>query len=54
MKWNDAAKLHDEDEVVVKKNGVTMTVIEVNRYPSLHRVTVMLDDGNWYSHKEIR
>nr|WP_297765896.1 hypothetical protein [uncultured Butyrivibrio sp.] len=48
MKWNDAAKLHSEDEVIVKESGLLMNVVEVRAYPSIHRVTVMLEDGNWY------
>ena len=39
MKLQDALKLHNEDEVTVKK---TKQVVDV-----------MLEDGNWYGYKEI-
>ena len=54
MKWNDAIKLHNEDEVTVKETGAVMNVIttEVNRTAKSMRV--MLTDGNWYDHRDIR
>lgn len=54
MNWNDAIKLHNEDEVIVKETGAAMSVVDVKVYTSVHRMDVMLTDGNWYSYKDIR
>ena len=54
MKYNDAIKLHNEDEVIVKETDEVMNVVEIEVYPSVKKVDVMLTDGNWYNHKDIR
>ena len=59
MKIQNALKLHNEDEVVVKKTKQVMRVIEVEVIPKEQTtnnrtfVSVMLEDGNWYGNKEI-
>ena len=54
MKYNDAIKLHNEDEVIVKETNTVMDVVEIEIHPSTKQVDVMLTDGNWYNHKDIR
>ncbi|MDY6279538.1 MAG: hypothetical protein SPL63_05385 [Roseburia faecis] len=59
MRLRDALKLHNEDEVTVKKTKQVMEVIEIEVTPKEHTtnnmacVDVMLEDGNWYGYKEI-
>lgn len=59
MKLQDALKLHNEDEVTVKKTKQVMRVVEVEITPKEYTtnnmtcVDVMLEDGNWYGYKEI-
>ena len=60
MKLNDAMKLHNGDEVIVKRTKTAMKVVEVETLTkemtanNMACVSVMLDDGNWYGYKEIR
>ena len=60
MKLRDALKLHNEDEVIIKKTGEVRRVISVcdipkeltnNNKPS---ADILLDDGNWYEHTEVK
>lgn len=53
MKFKDAKKLHHEDEVLIKKTGEILTVIEV-KHEQPKQVNVLLSDGLWYSHKDIK
>lgn len=59
MKKQDALKLHNGDEVIVKKNKQVMRVVEIEVTPKEHTtnnmtcIDIMLEDGNWYGHKEI-
>lgn len=59
MKLQDALKLHNEDEVTVKKTKQVMSVVEIEVTPKEHTtnnmtcVDIMLEDGNWYGYKEI-
>ena len=59
MKLRDALKLHNEDEVTVKKTKQVMKVVEIEVTPKEHTannttcVDIMLEDGNWYGHEEI-
>ena len=53
MKWTDAANLYNEDEVIVKRTGKIMEVVEIEVDEYAHNVEVMLEDGNWYNHTEI-
>ena len=59
MKYKYARNLHNEDQVIVRKTGQVLMVVETRlvapektagQAPS---VQVMLDDGNWYHHWEI-
>ena len=60
MKWNDAIKLQNEDEVIVKKTGQVMSVVETeiiyakDASNGINAMSVMLEDGNWYGYKEIK
>ena len=59
MKLKNALKLHNEDEVIVKKTKKIYQVIEVEVTPKEHTtnnmtcVDVYLSDGNWYGYKEL-
>lgn len=59
MKLKDALKLHNEDEVTVKKTKEILQVIELEITPKEHTtnnmtcVDILLSDGNWYGYKEI-
>ena len=55
MKYVDARKLHNEDEVTVKETGEVLTVIDA--YQPDENVKVILvecDDGNTYHHRDIK
>ena len=54
MKLKDAKKLHRGDEVIVKQNGRIMQVVETETSDDMRNVDVMLEDGVWYGHKEIK
>jgi hypothetical protein len=61
MTLKNALCLHNEDEVTVKKTGQIMTVIQVKyipKDPSYGRIkdelSVFLEDGCWYDHKELK
>ena len=60
MKLATALKLHNQDEVLVKKTNKVMNVVEIQRITDeasgrgrIIKVMIMLTDGNWYNHKEI-
>lgn len=52
MKKSDAKKLHNEDEVIVKKTGEVLRVVD--SHLNSKRVYLLLSDGNYYNHKEIK
>lgn len=59
MKRRDAMKLHNEDEVIVKKTGQVLRVIEscghlLDKHGNPTVINLLLDDGLWYTHKEIK
>lgn len=56
MKLQDALKLHPEDEVIVKKTGQPLLVLETTRVKSGDKIytSLLLSDGNWYGYKEIK
>ena len=60
MTLKDALKLHNGDEVVVKRTKEIQTVVEVEFVPEEQTnnraagLSVRLTDGNWYGYKEIR
>ena len=59
MKLANALKLHNEDEVTIKRTKAVKRVVEIEITPKEHTynkmtcVDVLLDDGNWYGYKEI-
>lgn len=59
MKLQDALKLHNEDEVMVKRTRQVMKIVRTEVIPKentsnhMTYVDIMLEDGNWYRHKEI-
>ena len=60
MKYQDAVKLHNGDEVIVKKTKEIRTVIDIIITPKEHTtnnipcVDIRLDNGEWYGYKEIK
>ena len=54
MTYREAKKLHNEDVVTVCRTGEYRAVIETQDVPDIKIVSIMLDDGNWYSHREVR
>ena len=59
MKLTDAMKLHTGDEVMIKSTGEFEYVVEVEKISPKESsngvgfVNVMIDNGEWYGHKEI-
>lgn len=54
MKYADAKKLHNEDEVIYKCTNKSLYVVEVKDDVEHREVYVMCDDGNWYHHRTIK
>lgn len=52
MRYRDAKKLNNEDEVVVKETGNILRVISTKIYEK--SVIVGCDDGNEYHHTELK
>ncbi len=53
MKYREALELRNEDEVMTKKDGKILTVVEV-KVDYLHKqVAVFCADGNYYIHTEL-
>ena len=52
MTYQNAKRLHNEDEVTVKKTKRILHVVEVENVLSKD-VYLMLEDGNWYHHVEV-
>lgn len=52
MTYRDALKLHNEDEVTVKATNTVMQVVEIITHKTY--VEVLLEDGNYYHHKDIK
>jgi len=59
MRYEHARNLHNEDQVIVRKTGQVLMVVETRQIApektagTAPAVQVMLDDGNWYHHREI-
>lgn len=59
MRYDDARRLHNEDQVIVRKTKQVLMVVETRLVAPektaglAPAVQVMLDDGNWYHHREI-
>lgn len=54
MTYRFAKTLHNEDEVTVKKTGVVLRVVEVEVFKDPRAVTILCDDGERYSHLELK
>ena len=60
MRVRDALKLHNEDEVTVKRTDTVLRVVRAEPIPKEFTknnkscVDVLLEDGNWYEHREIK
>ena len=59
MKRRDAVKLHNEDEVIVKKTGQVLRVIEscwhlLDKHGNPRVINLLLNDGKWYNHKDVK
>lgn len=54
MTFNNAKRLHNEDEVTIKETGEVVTVLQA--YPSENGKYIILecDDGNTYYNDEVR
>lgn len=52
MRYQDAKKLHNEDEIIIKKTGKVLSVITVEVLPK--HVNVLCTDGHVYHHTEIK
>lgn len=54
MRYIDAKKLHNEDEVIYKYNNISLYVVET-KIDTIHKeVYVLCDDGNWYHHRVLK
>ena len=57
MRFRDAKKLHNEDEVTIKRTGEVRTVLSayvIDDPMFAKAVIVECDDGNSYHHTEVR
>lgn len=58
MTYANARKLHNEDEVILKKTGACLRVLDVSCPRPMNmiqrkEVFIKCDDGNTYHHTEI-
>ena len=56
MRYRDALKLHNEDEVTVKETGAVLRVIchTSDFHRCLPSCMILCDDGNTYHHRDVR
>lgn len=54
MTFVNAKKLHNEDEVTVKRTGEVLTVLQAYLSANGKNVIIECDDGNTYYHRELR
>ena len=52
MKYLNAKKLHNGDEIISKKTGVSLYVINIEIDEERKNVFICCDDGNIYHHIE--
>lgn len=52
MTYRSAARLHNEDEVILKAGNVSLHVIETE--VKRKTVLILFDDGNIYHHTEVK
>ena len=53
MCFEKARKLKVLDLVTIKRTGWHMRVLATETQLGRKQVNIMLDDGNWYNHKEV-
>ena len=54
MRYRDAKKLRNGDEVTLKSGGTTRRVVSIEDYPANKFVSVLCDDGVEYHHRALR
>ena len=54
MKFRDAKRLHNEDEVTIKETNEVVTVLQSYQSENGKHIIVECDDGNTYYNDEIR
>lgn len=52
MRYRDAKKLRNEDEVITKLHNIVLTVVSIDVRPK--DVLILCDDGNTYHHTELK
>lgn len=54
MTFNNAKKLHNEDEVTIKATNQVVTVLQAYLSENGKHVIIECDDGNTYYHDEVK
>ena len=54
MRFRDAKRLHNEDEVTIKETNEVVTVLQSYQSENGKHIIVECDDGNTYYNNEIR
>ena len=54
MTFNNAKKLHNDDEVTIKETGERLYVLDAYISENGKHVIIECDDGNTYYHDEIK
>ena len=52
MRYRDAKRLHNEDEITVRKTGESHTVVNVDVLPNI--VYIFCENGGCYENREVR
>ena len=53
MTYRNAKRLHNEDEVLIKEEGIYRYVISTEVDEEHKRVIILCDDGNYYHHRDV-
>ena len=54
MRYRDAKKLHNEDEVMRKSDGRSLYVVSTVVNGLDRSVIIFCDDGNTYHHRDVK
>ena len=54
MRYRNAAKLHNEDEVIRKSDSASLYVISTVVNTLDKSVIILCDDGNAYHHRDVK
>ena len=54
MKYADAKKLHNKDEVFCKDTNSCLHVIQIDIDAPHRDVYVLCDNGEWYHHRTLK